>query len=152
MTAPTASTCLWYDTQAEEAATLYTSLFDDARITNVTRNVGADTAFIVEWELMGQKYTSMNGGPHYKLSPAASIMVYVDTQEEIDTLWEALLADGGSEMRCGWLEDRFGLSWQILPRALSRYMSDPKTAPAVGAAMMEMVKFDIAALDAAAKG
>ncbi len=150
MTAPSATTCLWFDDQAEEAATLYTSLFDDAQILNVTRQVGSDKAFIVEMELLGQRYTMMNGGPHYKLSPAVSIQVYVLTQEEIDTLWSAL-GEGGEEMRCGWLADRFGLSWQILPKALSKWMSNPKTAPAVGAAFMQMVKFDIATLQKAAE-
>lgn len=150
MTAPTASTCLWFDSQAEDAARLYASLFDEARILNVTRQVASDTAFIVEMELLGQRYTFMNGGPHYTLSPAVSIQVYVETQDEIDRLW-ARLSEGGSEMRCGWLTDRFGLSWQILPKALSSWMSDPVTAPAVGAAFMQMVKFDIAALTAAAE-
>lgn len=152
---PTAeiATCLWFDTQALEAATLYTSLFEDGRITEIFYKSGdpALGAFTVSFTLMGQRFWAMNGGPHYKLSPAASISVHVESQAEIDRLWTALLADGGSESRCGWLEDRFGLSWQILPFALPRLLKSDG-AGGVLRAMMSMVKFDIAALEAAAKG
>ena len=150
MPAPSVSTCLWFDDQAEPAATLYCSLFDDAKITNVFRQQGdaQNRAFTVAFTLMGQEYWAMNGGPYYKLSPAASITVYVDTQAEVDHFWNALL-DGGTESRCGWLTDRFGLSWQIIPRALPRLLQTDKTGK-VMQAMMGMVKLDIAALEGAA--
>ena len=150
MPAPEVSTCLWFDSCAEEAATLYCSLFDDARITEIMRKQGdpAGGAFTVAFTLMGQSYWAMNGGPHYKLTPAASITVYVDTQGEVDHLWTALLANGGIENRCGWLTDRFGLTWQIVPRALIRLLKSDSSGR-VMQAMMSMIKLDIAALEAA---
>lgn len=153
MTSPSIATCLWYASDAEAAATLYCSLFDDARITNILRQQGdpENRAFIVEFTLQGQSYTAMNGGPHYVLTPAASIAVMVDTQAEVDRLWAALLADGGVESRCGWLTDRYGLSWQIVPRALPRLLQSD-TSGRVMRAMMGMVKLDIAAMEAAAQG
>ncbi len=151
MTAPSVSTCLWFESGAEQAATLYCSLFPDGRITTRMPVVGDPNggAFLVEFSLMGQCYTAMNGGPHYKLSPAASISVLVDTQAEVDHLWTTLL-QGGSESRCGWLVDRFGLSWQIIPRTLPRLLKQD-TSGKVMRAMMGMVKLDIAALEAAAQ-
>lgn len=153
MTAPSIQTCLWYHDQAEPAATLYCSLFPDAAITNVFRQQGNpdNNAFMVEFTLMGQSYAAMNGGPHYKLTPAASIVAHVDTQAEVDRLWDALLADGGVESRCGWLTDRYGLSWQIIPRALLRLMKADQSGRVVRA-MSAMVKIDVAALESAAKG
>jgi predicted 3-demethylubiquinone-9 3-methyltransferase (glyoxalase superfamily) len=153
MTAVAVATCLWFDHQAEEAATLYCSLIPDAAITGVFRRQGdpQGRAFMVEFRLGGQAFQAMNGGPHYVLSPAASIVAQVDTQDEIDHLWHALLAGGGSENRCGWLTDRFGLSWQILPRALSRLITSDQSGR-VMRAMMGMVKIDIAGLEAAARG
>ena len=152
MTAPSVSTCLWYESGAEEAAMLYCSLFSDARILTRMPQVGdpQGRAFLVEFTLMGQAYTAMNGGPHYKLNPAASIMVMVETQAEVDRLWSALL-EGGQESRCGWLTDQFGLSWQIIPRALPRLMKADASGR-VMRAMMGMIKLDVAALEAAAKG
>jgi predicted 3-demethylubiquinone-9 3-methyltransferase (glyoxalase superfamily) len=151
MPIPSIQTCLWFDDSAEQAATLYCSLFPDARITNVFRQGGAPDApaFMVEFSLMGQSFAAMNGGPHYTLTPAASIVAHVDTQAEVDHLWRALLADGGTESRCGWLTDRYGLSWQIIPRALPRLLQSDKTGR-VMQAMMGMVKIDVAALEAAA--
>ena len=153
MTNPAVSTCLWYENQAEAAVTLYCSLFPDARITNIFRQQGdpQNRAFLIEFTLMGQRFSAMNGGPHYTLTPAASIFVSVDTQDEVDQLWTALLADGGQESRCGWLTDRYGLSWQIIPRALGRLMQSDSSGR-VARAMMAMVKIDIAALEAAAAG
>jgi predicted 3-demethylubiquinone-9 3-methyltransferase (glyoxalase superfamily) len=153
MTAPSASTCLWFDNCAEDAARLYCSLVDDARVTNVFREQGSSSgrAFLVEFELAGQRLVAMNGGPHYTLTPAASIILHLDTQAEVDRIWSALLADGGTESRCGWLTDRFGLSWQIIPRALPRLLQSDPTGR-VMQAMMAMVKIDIATLEAAAKG
>lgn len=153
MPVPSIQTCLWFNDSAELAATLYCSLFPDAKITNVFRQGGAPDApaFMVEFILMGQSYAAMNGGPHYTLTPAASIVAHVDTQAEVDQLWAALLADGGVESRCGWLTDRYGLSWQIIPRALPRLLqADPSGR--VMQAMMGMVKIDVAALEAAARG
>ncbi len=144
------STCFWFDTQAEEAARFYCALLPDSEVTEVFRQ-GADPAapaFTVVFRLMGQKYWALNGGPHYKLTPAASITVYCDTQDEVDRLWHGLL-EGGSPSRCGWLTDRFGLSWQIVPNALPRLLKGPASA-AVMQAMMGMVKLDIPALEAAA--
>ncbi len=153
MNAPAISTCLWFETHAQEAATFYCSLFPDARITQVFRQQGdpQNRAFLVEFTLMGQAYSAMNGGPHYKLTPAASVFALVDTQAEVDHLWSALLADGGSPSRCGWLTDRYGLSWQIIPRALPRLMQ-ADTSGRVVQAMMTMVKIDVAGLEAAAAG
>ncbi len=153
MTAPAVATCLWYEKDALAAAQLYTSLFDDAEITSVFYHGGdpANGAFTVEWTLQGQSYWGLNGGPHYALTPAASISVHVDTQAEVDHLWSSLLADGGVESRCGWLTDRFGLSWQIIPRALPRLLQSDTSGRVMGA-MMQMVKLDIAVLEAAAKG
>jgi predicted 3-demethylubiquinone-9 3-methyltransferase (glyoxalase superfamily) len=145
------STCLWFDHEAEAAARYYTGLLPDSEITEIFRQGGAADApaFTVAFTLMGQKYWGLNGGPHYKLTPAASITVYCDTQDEVDRLWTALL-DGGEESRCGWLTDRFGLSWQIVPRALIRLLKTDKAQPVL-AAMMGMIKLDIAALEAAAR-
>ena len=156
MTKPAIRTCLWFDTQAEDAARYYVTLFDDARITQVHKQRGGtdDRAFIVQWEMMGQVFTGLNGGPHYALTPAASIEVHVDTQDEVDRLWQALLAGGGSEQRCGWLVDRFGVSWQIIPRRLLTLMASDDSAKAgrVMSAVMGMIKLDIATLEAAAAG
>jgi predicted 3-demethylubiquinone-9 3-methyltransferase (glyoxalase superfamily) len=153
MTAPVISTCLWFDKDAEAAATLYCSLFPDAAITNIFRQQGdpQNRAFLVEFTLMGQSFMAMNGGPHYKLSPASSVFALVEGQQDVDRLWAALLEGGGQESRCGWLVDRFGLSWQIIPRALTRLMKSDRSGR-VAQAMMAMVKIDVAALEAAAKG
>ncbi len=152
MSAPEIATCLWFDDNGLEAAQLYTSLFKDSAITAVFYKGGeaANGAFTVEFTLMGQRYWVLNGGPHLALTPAASISVHVDSQAEVDRLWQALLAGGGVESRCGWLTDRFGLSWQIIPRALPRLLKSD-TSGRVMAAMMGMVKLDIAALEAAAR-
>lgn len=152
MPAPSVATCLWFDTEALEAARLYTGLFDDAKITDIFYRGGdpALGAFTVEFTLMGQSYWALNGGPHFKPTPAASISVHVDTQSEIDHLWQGLLAGGGQQSRCGWLTDRFGQSWQIIPRALPRLLKSDRTGK-VMQAMMAMVKFDIAALETAAQ-
>lgn len=153
MPKPDISTCIWFDTQAEEAARLYCSLFDESAITDIHYHNGdpAMGAFTVAFTLMGQRYWGLNGGPHFTLSPAFSISVNVDTQAEVDRLWTALLEGGGEESRCGWLKDRFGLSWQIIPRALPRLLQSD-TSGRVMQAMMGMVKLDVAALEAAAKG
>ena len=146
---------LWFDNNAEEAITLYSSLFDDAKVTRLALYPEgmplAGTVMNAEFELAGQKFIALNGGPHFTFTEAVSFMVSVETQDEVDRLWNALIADGGSESRCGWLKDRFGLSWQIIPSALGRYLTDPdpKKAGKVMQAMMQMSRIVIADLDAA---
>jgi predicted 3-demethylubiquinone-9 3-methyltransferase (glyoxalase superfamily) len=149
--AMTVATCLWFDHDAEAAARFYCSLLPGSAVTRVFPALGdpKGRAFMVEFDLMGQRYQAMNGGPHYVLNPAASIVVAVETQAEIDRLWAALLQDGGRESRCGWLTDRWGLSWQILPQALMQLISGDASGR-VAQAMMAMVKMDIAGLEAAA--
>ena len=151
------STCLWYDRSGEEAATFYTLLFDNSRITSVSRygkgaSVPEGTALLVEFTLDGVRFQALNGGPMFKLSEAASLSVRCDTQTEIDRLWNALIAGGGAESRCGWLKDRFGLSWQIVPSMMATWMTDPMRAARVMAAFMPMNKLDIATLEAAYRG
>jgi predicted 3-demethylubiquinone-9 3-methyltransferase (glyoxalase superfamily) len=149
---------LWFDHNAEEAIELYSSLFEDAKTTNLARYPDgtplAGTLMNAEFELAGQRFIAFNGGPHFAFTEAVSMFVSVETQAEVDRLWNALVADGGSESRCGWLKDRFGLSWQIIPTALPRYLSDPdpQKASRVMAAMMQMGRIVIADLDAAAAG
>ena len=150
------STCLWFDGQAEEAAKFYTSIFGNSRITNVMRSNEAvpggkpGTALVVTFELEGRSFQGLNGGPQFKFSEAISLVVDVGSQDELDTLWDKLLAGGGAPSQCGWLKDKFGLSWQIVPRQLGQLLSDPTKAVAVTQAMLQMVKLDIAALQKAA--
>lgn len=151
---PTVQTCLWFDHQAQEAAETYVSLLPGSRIVaSYPARGNPGKTFLVHVELLGQRYSFLNGGPHYKLSPAASIELHLDTQAEVDRLWDALLA-GGEPMRCGWLTDRFGVSWQIVPRVLIELLLTPDDAVAarVTEVMMGMVKLDAAALEAAARG
>lgn len=155
MNGPTISTHLWFSDQAEEAAIFYVSLFPDARIVSVARQMGPDgptgKAFVVDFELQGQRYQAMNGGPMYQLTEAVSISVLVDTQDEVDRLWAALTSDGGSEGRCGWCKDRWGLSWQILPRwMVETILQGGPRAGRVVQAMMGMTRLDLPALQAAA--
>ncbi|WP_336213468.1 VOC family protein [Nonomuraea sp. LPB2021202275-12-8] len=146
------TTYLWFDKQAEEAATFYTSLFADSRILDVQRHgeggpgpVGS--AMIVTFELAGQRYIALNGGPEFRFTEAISLFVDCETQEEVDELW-AKLTDGGEEGRCGWLKDRYGLSWQIIPKALPELLSksDPAVAGRVMQAMLGMKKIDVQGL------
>jgi predicted 3-demethylubiquinone-9 3-methyltransferase (glyoxalase superfamily) len=150
---------LWFDSQAEEAARFYVSLFADARVTAVTRYgdgapMPAGSALTVAFEVEGQPFVALNGGPVYKFTPAVSFVIDCKSQPEVDRLWDALCADGGLPSRCGWLTDRFGLSWQIVPDVLVPLLNDPDPARGqrVMAAMMQMAKLDIAALQAAAAG
>ncbi len=152
------SVCLWFDTQAEEAATFYTSLLPNSRVVAVSR-YGANqpmpegTALTVAFELDNASFMALNGGPHFKLTEAASIAVRCDTQAEIDTLWSRLLEDGGVEQQCFWLKDRFGLSWQVVPSQLEQWMRSDKIAAArVMSVMMGSVKADIAKLQRAYDG
>ena len=149
----TVQTCLWFDQSALEAAEAYVALLPGSRITHVFPQRGNPAAaFMVQVELLGQHYSFLNGGPHYKLTPAASIEVHLDDQAAVDRLWDALL-EGGTAQRCGWLVDRFGVSWQIIPRALMRLLEtqDAGVAQRVLSAMMAMVKLDGPALEAAAR-
>jgi predicted 3-demethylubiquinone-9 3-methyltransferase (glyoxalase superfamily) len=142
---------LWFNDAAEDAAKAYTSLFADSRIVEVTR--AGDRVQSATIVLAGQRYILFNGGPHYSITPAFSLMVEVDTQEELDAIWGALIA-GGETSRCGWLVDRFGVSWQVVPSVLPRLLSDPDPAKAKRAldAMLGMQKLDIAALKRAHAG
>jgi predicted 3-demethylubiquinone-9 3-methyltransferase (glyoxalase superfamily) len=150
---------LWFDGEAEAAARLYVSLFENSRIiTVVPYGEGGPgkpgTAMTVDFELAGQRFTALNGGPHFKFTPAVSFYINCGTQEEVDRFWTALLAGGGREDQCGWLQDRFGLSWQVVPEALPHYLQDPdpKKSQRVMAAMMKMRKIVIADLDKAYAG
>lgn len=148
---PKVRTCFWFDGTGEEAAKLYVSLLPDSAIETVSRPEQDKPALVVELSLAGTPYMFLNGGPHYKLSPAASIAVRTADQAETDRLWHALLADGGTESMCGWLVDRFGVSWQVVPDALPRMLSseDREAAGRAMQAMLQMRKIDIAALEAA---
>ncbi|MGJ5819114.1 VOC family protein [Paludibaculum fermentans] len=146
---------LWFDNQAEEAAKLYTSLFRNSRIVKISRygegGPGpAGSVMTVQFELDGQLFTALNGGPHFHFTEAISFTIDCKTQEEVDKFWYAL-SEGGSESQCGWLKDKFGLSWQVIPEALGRLLSgpDPKKSRQVMQAMLKMKKLDIAALEAA---
>jgi predicted 3-demethylubiquinone-9 3-methyltransferase (glyoxalase superfamily) len=143
---------LWFDSQAEDAAKMYTAIFENSRITDTSR--AGDRVMSVTFELSGQRLMALNGGPHYQLSPAFSLFVSVESQAELDQTWEALLAGGGKPTRCGWLVDRYGLSWQVIPTVLIKLMSDPDPGRASRAvqAMMGMIKLDIAELERAAAG
>ncbi|MDF1754483.1 MAG: VOC family protein [Verrucomicrobiales bacterium] len=151
--------CLWFDGAAEEAAEFYVSLLPDSHIDRVMRSpadnpsTAAGEVLTVEFTLMGKEYFALNGGPAFKFNEAVSIMVYCENQEEVDRLWSAL-TDGGSEVQCGWLKDRWGLCWQIVPTRLIELLNDPDRDRARRSqeAMMEMVKIDIAKLEQAADG
>jgi predicted 3-demethylubiquinone-9 3-methyltransferase (glyoxalase superfamily) len=150
--------CLWFNGQAEEAAEFYVSIFPGARITSVSR-YGADapfpagTALMVEFELAGQRFQALNGGANYTHSPAISLSISARDAAEVDQYWNALLANGGNEGRCGWLTDRYGVSWQVVPDGLGKVMSDPDPVRVRRAvqAMMQMKKLDLAAMRAAAE-
>jgi predicted 3-demethylubiquinone-9 3-methyltransferase (glyoxalase superfamily) len=147
-------TCLWFDGIGEQAAELYVTLLPDSRIETVSRPEPGKPALVVDLSLAGTPYMFLNGGPQYEQSPAASIAVRTADQAETDRLWDALLADGGVESMCGWLTDRFGVSWQIVPDDLPRLIGADDRAAAQRAmqAMFQMKKIDIAALEAAFRG
>ena len=151
---PKVRTCLWFDGAGEDAANFYVSLLPDSFIENVSRPDPTGPALVVQFTLAGTPYMALNGGPQYKPSPAASIAVTTQDQEETDRLWNALLADGGEENRCAWLTDRFGVSWQIVPEALPRLLSaaDREAANRALQAMLQMKKINVAALEAAFQG
>jgi predicted 3-demethylubiquinone-9 3-methyltransferase (glyoxalase superfamily) len=130
--------CLWFDGQAKAAAEHYCSIFKNSKITS-------ENQFVVNFELNGNRFIGLNGGPMYQFSPANSYVVECETQEEIDYYW-AKLGEGGIYNQCGWLDDKFGVSWQIVPRILGELMADPEKSPRVIQAFMQMTKFDIQAL------
>ncbi|NEN05791.1 VOC family protein [Diaminobutyricibacter tongyongensis] len=144
---------LWFDDNAQEAIELYSHVFPDGRI--LERQAGPDgKLFTATIEVAGQRISVLNGGPGHPFSDAASLFVSCADQAEVDRYWDALTADGGAPGPCGWLTDRFGLSWQIIPDALGRYLGDPdpEKAQRVMAAMLQMSKIDVAGLDAAYRG
>ncbi len=149
--------CLWYDGVAEEAAEYYVSVFPNSCIQYKARNPSdwpggkAGDVIVVGFELSGQRYQALNGGPYTEFNEAVSLSVMCDDQAEVDRYWEALSADGGEAMQCGWLKDRYGLRWQIVPRVFFEMMTDADAArqKRVMDAMMDMVKFDVVALEKA---
>jgi predicted 3-demethylubiquinone-9 3-methyltransferase (glyoxalase superfamily) len=152
--------CLWFDGNAEEAARFWCGLLPGSRITHVSHAPGdnpstAEGAVLtVEFQLMGRPFMGLNGGPQFKFSEAVSLMVPCETQAEIDRLWAALIADGGQEIECGWLKDRFGMAWQIVPIRMMEILraGEPEGRKRAFAAMMTMKKFDIAAIERAYAG
>jgi predicted 3-demethylubiquinone-9 3-methyltransferase (glyoxalase superfamily) len=149
---------LWFDTEAEDAANFYISIFDDSRIVGVSRYTEgsprpAGMVMAVEFELNGQRFSGINGGPEFKFNEAISFLITCETQEEIDRYWE-LLTDGGEEGPCGWCKDRYGVSWQVVPSGMDEMLANPDKDRAKRAmqAMMQMRKIDLAALREAADG
>ncbi|HWR15211.1 MAG TPA: VOC family protein [Terriglobales bacterium] len=149
---------LWFNNEAEEAARFYTSIFKNSKITKISRYgdsapMPKGTVMVVEFEMNGQTFMALNGGPVFKFNESVSFVVHCENQEEVDYYWEKL-TQGGKEVQCGWLKDKYGLSWQVVPTALGRLTSsgDAAQSSRVMAALMKMVKLDIAALEAAAKG
>ena len=154
---PAPTPMLWFDTEAEQAAEFYTSVFPNSRIVEVTHYGSAGPrhegmVMTVAFELDGREFVALNGGPDFSFSEGTSFVVYCATQEEVDSYWETL-SEGGEEGPCGWLRDKFGLSWQVTPTALPRLLADPDTQKAqrAMAAMLEMKKIDIETLERAAE-
>jgi predicted 3-demethylubiquinone-9 3-methyltransferase (glyoxalase superfamily) len=148
--------CLWFDTEGEDAAKFYTSIFPNSRITDVARYGSAGprpegTVMTVDFELDGRPFLALNGGPQFTFNEAVSFQVFCESQEEVDSYWSKL-SEGGEEGPCGWLKDRFGLSWQIVPTRLTELLQDPdrEASQRVMAAMLEMGKIDVEALERAA--
>jgi predicted 3-demethylubiquinone-9 3-methyltransferase (glyoxalase superfamily) len=155
------ATCLWFDDDAEEAANFYVSIFRNSRIGKISRYTGAGqevrgrpegSVMVVIFELDGREFMALNGGPHFKFTEAISLRVNCESQKEVDELWETL--SGGEKSQCGWLKDKYGLSWQIVPTVLDEMMSDKDTKKAarVMTAMLQMKKLDIAQLKQAYEG
>ena len=156
--------CLWFDHQAEDAALFYTAIFRNSKITAISRypetgqeihGKPAGSVMVVAFELEGQSFTALNGGPHFKFNEAVSLQIECETQEEVDHFWERL-SEGGdpAAQQCGWLKDKFGLSWQVVPKVLPQLLADPDTAKSQRAfqAMLPMKKLDIAGLQNAFAG
>ncbi|MES2761348.1 MAG: VOC family protein [Bacteroidota bacterium] len=147
--------CLWFDNKGEEAANFYTSIFKNSSMGSISRygkegfefhGMPEGTALVVSFKLNDMNFSALNGGPRFKFNESMSIVVSCETQEEIDHYWNSLTADGGQESQCGWLKDKYGVSWQIIPTILGELMSDPAKAARVTMAFMQMKKMDIAAL------
>jgi len=157
----TLTTCIWFDNQAEEAMQLYTSLLPNSRMGSIQRHA-ADSPYgtkkgdvmVANATLMGQSFIGLNGGPMFPQTEAVSFQIHCDTQEEVDHYWDSLLAGGGKPSQCGWLKDRFGVSWQIVPTILEEVMlnGDDAARERVTKAFMPMQKLDVAAIKAAAQG
>ena len=150
-------TCLWFDTEGEDAARFYTSIFPNSKLGEITRYGAAGprpegTVMTVSFDLMGQEFVALNGGPEYSFNQAISFQIMCDSQEEVDRYW-VLLTDGGQEGPCGWLNDRFGVPWQVVPRALPELLQQPdaEKAQRVMQAMMAMKKIEIGELERAAE-
>jgi predicted 3-demethylubiquinone-9 3-methyltransferase (glyoxalase superfamily) len=146
---------LWFDTQAEQAANFYVSLLDDSEVLNVQRLDGTpsgDNVALVFFKLAGMEFTAINGGPQFPFTEAVSFQISCKDQDEVDRLWSTLTANGGEEGQCGWLKDRFGLSWQIIPERMGELLSDPDAGRAQRAlqAMLQMQKIEIKVLEDAA--
>lgn len=152
------TTCLWFDGRAEQAVAFYKSVFKDVKVGRVMRwpegSPNAGEVLTVEFEIEGRKFTGLNGGPQFKFTEAVSLMVRCKDQKEVDYYWDALLADGGEPSQCGWLKDKFGLSWQVVPDGLIEAMTHPDKAKAARAmqTMMGQRKLDIDAIRAAMAG
>lgn len=162
MAAPTITTCLWFDTQAEQAANYYVSIFDGSKIGRISRygkegheihGGKAGSVMTVEFEISGQTFVGLNGGPHFKFNEAVSFQVLCETQQEIDYFWSKL-SQGGEEGPCGWLKDKYGVSWQVVPAVLPTMLTDadPKKSQRVTKAFLQMKKFDIKELERAYDG
>jgi len=141
---------LWFDGNAEEAAKLYVSIFKNSKILSTMPGPGG-TVMGLTFQLEGQEFQALNGGPHHKFTPAISLFVSCETQAEVDELWSKLLSGGGREDQCGWLQDKYGLSWQVIPKALGRMLGDSNRAKAGAAmqAMLQMKKIDVAKMEQA---
>jgi len=157
-TGPSINPCLWFDTQGEEAANFYVSVFANSRILDVTRfnEAGmreAGTVMTVTFELDGKQFVALNGGPEFAFNEAVSFMIHCETQDEIDHYWNALTADGGQPGPCGWLKDKYGVSWQVIPNLVLGGLDtdDPAAGERVTEAMLQMGKLDIATLERAAQ-
>ncbi len=131
--------CLWFDGQAKTAAEFYCSIFKNSKIT-------AENPMVVRWELNGTQFMGLNGGSNFKFNEAVSFVIECDTQEEIDHYWNNLISNGGAESQCGWCKDKFGVSWQVVPKILGKLISDPEKSQRVIAAFMQMKKFEIQTL------
>lgn len=150
---------MWFDDQAEEAANHYVRIFKDGKIIHTARYTEAGpgvpgSVMVVEFELHGQRYTALNGGPHFKFSEAVSLVIHCKDQAEVDYFWAALLEGGGKESQCGWLKDKFGFSWQVVPERALELLQHPDGAvrKRVAEAVYKMIKLDQAAIERAAKG
>ena len=154
------SPCLWFDGEAEEAAKFYVSLLPDSKIEKVQKNSvdspagKAGSVLVVEFTLAGQRFMALNGGTRFEYTHAISLMIHCDDQAQVDSVWNAFLAHGGKEEQCGWLRDRWGVAWQVVPKVMFEFLSSPDKAAAARAmqAMMKMVKLDVETLRRAFEG